>query len=145
MLCNLIEKNKIKCDRYFPQKDPHCSKLIEQEYEITLLEEELINNKKELKLKKLELKNNKTGQVRIVNHYQLTDWPDGDIPCKKGKNSLCYLIDVFLNSIAESSIPVVHCSAGVGRTGTFIALCMIRLLISNNQNISIFNEVRKLR
>lgn len=81
----------------------------------------------------------------MVNHYQLTDWPDGDIPSKKGKSSLNYLIDVFLNSIAESSIPVVHCSAGVGRTGTFIALCMIRLLINNNQNISIFNEVRRLR
>jgi protein tyrosine phosphatase len=74
-----------------------------------------------------------------VNHYQLTDWPDGDIPCKKGKHSLNFLIDTFINSIAEESVPVVHCSAGVGRTGTFIALCIIRILINNNQNISIFN------
>lgn len=32
MLCCLIEKNKIKCDRYFPQKDPHAASITEQEY-----------------------------------------------------------------------------------------------------------------
>jgi protein tyrosine phosphatase len=85
MLCSLIEKNKIKCDRYYPQKDPHCSKITEQEYEITLLEEEEINHKKTLKLKKIQLTNTNTGSVRIINHYQLTDWADGDTPCKKGK------------------------------------------------------------
>jgi protein tyrosine phosphatase len=110
-----------------------------------LLEEEEIYNKKTLKLKKLELKNTKTGQIKLINHYHMTDWPDGDAPTKKSKKSLNYLIDTFLSSISEGSVPLVHCSAGVGRTGTFIALCIIRLLINNNQNISIFNEVRKLR
>jgi hypothetical protein len=32
MLCNLIEKTKIKCDRYFPQKDPVSLKIVEKEY-----------------------------------------------------------------------------------------------------------------
>lgn len=36
MLCNLIEKGKIKCDRYFPGKDSEEGRLIEREYEITL-------------------------------------------------------------------------------------------------------------
>lgn len=145
MLCNLIEKNKIKCDRYYPQKDPHCSKLVEQDYEVTLLEEEEVNHKKTLRLKKLELRNTKTGQTRLISHFQLTDWPDGDVPSKKGRKNLNFLIDHFLHCIGEGSVPLVHCSAGVGRTGTFIALCLLRLLIHNNQSISIFNEIRKLR
>lgn len=65
-----------------------------------MLEEEEINHKKTLKLKKLELKNIKTGQTRVINHFQLTDWPDGDIPSKKGKKNLNYLIDHFLHCIA---------------------------------------------
>lgn len=32
MLCNLIEKNKIKCDRYYPKNDPENNKIVEQEY-----------------------------------------------------------------------------------------------------------------
>lgn len=39
----------------------------------------------------------------------------------------------------------MHCSAGVGRSGTFMMMALIRLLVSNNQSISIFNEVRKMR
>lgn len=145
MLCCLIEKNKIKCDRYYPQKDPHSATLIEQEYEITLLEEEEVAHQKTLKLKRLQLRNTLTNQTRLINHYQLTDWPDGDTPSKKGKKTLNLLIDVFLSCLSEGKVPVVHCSAGVGRTGTFIALCLIRLLVANNHSISIFNEVRKLR
>ena len=64
-----------------------------------------------LKLKKLELKNTKTGKVRIVNHYQLTDWPDGDIPCKKGKHSLNFLIDTFIQNRKQFQDPFFNQSS----------------------------------
>jgi len=98
-----------------------------------------------LKIRKLEIKNGNTGECRIVTHYQVVDWPDGEVPNNKKKKNIHFLLDQFLSCIAEGSVPIVHCSAGVGRTGTFIAMAILRLLIHNNQNISIFNEVRKLR
>lgn len=102
-------------------------------------------HQKTLRLKKLQVRNTLTNVTRIVSHYQLTDWPDGDIPSKKGRKTLNIIIDAFLHFLSEGKVPLVHCSAGVGRTGTFMALCLIRLMVANNQSISIFNEVRKLR
>ena len=39
----------------------------------------------------------------------------------------------------------VHCSAGVGRTGTFITLAEIKMRIEKKEDISIFECVRRLR
>ena len=75
----------------------------------------------------------------VVTHYQLTDWLDGETPNPKTKKWLHYLIDEFINSVKENSIPLVHCSAGVGRTGTFILLALLRLIIADNSKISIFS------
>lgn len=38
MLCNLIEKGQIKCDKYFPQQDANNGILVEKEYTIKLME-----------------------------------------------------------------------------------------------------------
>ena len=40
---------------------------------------------------------------------------------------------------------MVHCSAGAGRTGTFIAMALLKLQIETKQDLSIFEVVRKLR
>lgn len=144
MLCNLIEKTKIKCDRYFPQEVQ--TPLVEKEYQITLLEEtHQPPAKKALRTKKLQVVNTNTGATRVVTHYQVADWPDGEVPNSKRRKHIHFLLDQLLGCIAEKSVPVVHCSAGVGRTGTFIAMAQLRLKIRDNQPISIFNEVRKLR
>jgi len=80
-----------------------------------------------------------------VTHYHVLDWPDADLPKAKGLKCIKHLINVFLNNIKKGDTPVVHCSAGVGRTGTFIAMAILKNIILQGKNISIFNEVRKIR
>ncbi|VDM18561.1 unnamed protein product [Hydatigera taeniaeformis] len=86
---------------------------------------------------KLRLKEVKSGQSRIVNHYAFHSWPDHGVP--SDSSALLELLNTvqveyaatinrelgYINAY-DTPIPpppiVVHCSAGIGRTGTFIAL-----------------------
>jgi hypothetical protein len=51
-------------------------------------------------VKKFQVKNNNTGMSKIVMHYHVLDWPDGDLPKSKGQKCLNYLLDIFLTSLA---------------------------------------------
>lgn len=57
-------------------------------------------HQKTLKLKKLQVRNTITNVTRIVSHYQLMDWPDGDVPSKKGRKTLNIIIDAFLHFLS---------------------------------------------
>ena len=67
-------------------------------------------------------------ETRIIYHYWYTAWPDHNLP--EQPDSLIQLIKQIEtiknydeNNMAERKGPVlVHCSAGVGRTGCFLAL-----------------------
>ena len=57
----------------------------------------------------------------LFNHYHLTSWPDHGVP--EYGTPLMILQKQSTKSWSPSKDPIlVHCSAGVGRTGTFIAV-----------------------
>jgi protein tyrosine phosphatase len=67
------------------------------------------------------LKVSKDGQERLItlNHYR--NWPDHGVPSDFDDiNTLKKLIDIVSKNTKEEAL-IVHCSAGVGRTGTFMA------------------------
>lgn len=74
-------------------------------------------------MKNLEL----LGPVRDVYQMQYIDWPDQDVPTTPCTLlDLCRRVDALFYSECSKTNkfgpPIVHCSAGVGRTGTFIAI-----------------------
>ncbi|PIO68291.1 Protein-tyrosine phosphatase [Teladorsagia circumcincta] len=58
-----------------------------------------------------------TSEQREVRHYQWVDWPDRGVPpCRLTSMEL-------LSRVRGTSKPIiVHCSAGIGRTGTIVAI-----------------------
>ncbi|KAL0967235.1 hypothetical protein UPYG_G00249560 [Umbra pygmaea] len=111
MITKLKEKNE-KCVLYWPEKRGIYGKV-----------EVLINHVKECDhytCRTLTLKQG--AQSRVVNHYWYTSWPDHKTP-DSAQPLLQLMRDVEEDrASAESQGPVIiHCSAGIGRTGCFIA------------------------
>ena len=143
MLCNLKENNVEKCSKYW---DIRGSKM----YDIKQLSEKEENG---ICIRSLEV-NNKIHQiVRSLTQIQLLCWDDHTALNANYFHKIISLIN-FVDKYRNNKPVVVHCSAGVGRTGTFI--CMYNLYheimkqiyvdkTSNEIIFSIFNLVRKMK
>uniref|UniRef100_A0A452IZ79 Tyrosine-protein phosphatase non-receptor type n=1 Tax=Gopherus agassizii TaxID=38772 RepID=A0A452IZ79_9SAUR len=101
----------------------------------------------------LKIKHLLTGQERTVWHLQYTDWPEHGCP-EDPKGFLSYLEEIqsvrrHTNSTADpksSNPPVlVHCSAGVGRTGVVILSEIMIACLEHNEMLDIPRVLDMLR
>ena len=91
-----------------------------------------------------------SNQVLTVHHYHFTDWPDRGVPSSPA--SLLHLLDhihtTHPTSVTSADCPplLVHCSAGIGRTGTLLALDrLLQQLQSGTKTVNVLQTVRDLR
>ncbi len=73
-----------------------------------------------------------------MTQYQIQDWTDGSFPGDATLKNVTTFLNAFRDNIQNDRNPVVHCSAGIGRTGTFIAMHILREIINKEMPISIF-------
>uniref|UniRef100_A0A8C6IMS2 Tyrosine-protein phosphatase non-receptor type n=1 Tax=Melopsittacus undulatus TaxID=13146 RepID=A0A8C6IMS2_MELUD len=102
----------------------------------------------------LKVKHLLSGQERTVWHLQYTDWPDHGCP-EEVQGFLSYLEEIqsvrrHTNSVLDSSNPcnppiVVHCSAGVGRTGVVILTELMVGCLEHNEKVDVPMMLRHLR
>ncbi|XP_054652545.1 tyrosine-protein phosphatase non-receptor type 21 isoform X2 [Dunckerocampus dactyliophorus] len=100
----------------------------------------------------LKIKHLLTGQERTVWHLQYTDWPDHGCP-EDLKGFLTYLEEIqsvrrHTNSISNTNtnLPVlVHCSAGVGRSGVVILSEIMIACLEHNEMLDVKSVLLKLR
>lgn len=149
MLCSLLEGGHKKCDMYWPS-EKNSTTVIQKTYEISLKDENVLDDNftvvREVVMKKLA-----TDEERELKQIQITGWPDKDIPSENDLPHLYSTIEQAVQNHTEGAPILVHCSAGIGRTGTFIALFYLRKLIldltkqGSLNEISIFALVRNLK
>jgi len=129
MLTQTHEAGKEKCFQYFPHALDSPSLTVNERDEfadgfvatVTLLsvEEDAATRST---VREMEVKTRDGGVKRVV-HLLFAGWPDFLVPEGEEREALVRLVALSAqrNEVDESP-RVVHCSAGVGRSGTFIAL-----------------------
>uniref|UniRef100_A0A8C5WL27 protein-tyrosine-phosphatase n=1 Tax=Leptobrachium leishanense TaxID=445787 RepID=A0A8C5WL27_9ANUR len=86
-----------------------------------------------------------TNQSHLVRHFHFTAWPDHDVPqTTDALITFRNIISDFMKNYPRTPI-LVHCSAGVGRTGTLIALDRAIRQIDAEDQVDVLGIVRNLR
>ncbi|EPB79049.1 Protein-tyrosine phosphatase [Ancylostoma ceylanicum] len=130
MLCNFIEQNAKKCAEYFPMQEGQTLQF-EDGVSVTCKRQEPfafpIETKVRIRVTHLEV--NVSGQPpHSCSHYQWIDWPDRGVP----EADLAPI--ALLAKLKENTEPIiVHCSAGIGRTGSIVLIQHAMELLHKNE------------
>uniref|UniRef100_A0A182FUR3 protein-tyrosine-phosphatase n=1 Tax=Anopheles albimanus TaxID=7167 RepID=A0A182FUR3_ANOAL len=136
MLTQPIDHEKNKCCQYYPR------------YQQKLRFNDIrVECKQELKLlfyHKRLFEVTQGNLTKLVFHYHFLEWPDHS--CPASPTDLVKFTKIIRAERKSYAIPlVVHCSAGVGRTGTFIALDIILQRMQHEKKINVYETVKQLR
>ncbi|GAA6083455.1 protein tyrosine phosphatase receptor type Eb isoform X1, partial [Tachysurus ichikawai] len=138
MLTELKEREQEKCVRYWPAD---CN-ISFGDYNVELKRETLYET---FSLRDLLLTFAQEKQPRLVRHFHFHGWPEIGIP-SDGKGMIDLIAAVQKQQQQSGNHPiVVHCSAGAGRTGTFIALSNILERVKAEGLLDVFQTVKSLR
>nr|XP_061780963.1 receptor-type tyrosine-protein phosphatase beta-like [Nerophis lumbriciformis] len=141
MVTQCVEKGRVKCDHYWPRDhDPlYYGDLI-----VRMLSESVLP---EWTIREFNIcSEDDLRSIRLIRHFHFTVWPDHGVP--DTTQSLVQFVRTVRDYVYRSpgSGPtVVHCSAGVGRTGTFIVLDRVLQQSDSSDTLDIYGCVFELR
>ncbi|XP_036068129.1 receptor-type tyrosine-protein phosphatase beta isoform X3 [Oryzias melastigma] len=141
MVTQCVEKGRVKCDHYWPfDQDPlYYGDLIVQMLSESVLPEWTIREFRICSEEQLSFS-------RLVRQFHYTVWPDHGTP--DNTQSLIQFVRTvrdYVNRSPGSGPTVVHCSAGVGRSGTFIVLDRVLQQLDVRDTVDIYGAVFDLR
>uniref|UniRef100_A0A8C6P2Q4 Receptor-type tyrosine-protein phosphatase C n=1 Tax=Nothobranchius furzeri TaxID=105023 RepID=A0A8C6P2Q4_NOTFU len=140
MVTRCEEGNRVKCAQYWPT--PERETEIFEEFIVKLTSEDLCPD---YIIRRLSLVNKRDkNSEREITHIQFISWPDHGVP---GEPHLLLKLRRRVNSFKNffSGPIVVHCSAGVGRTGTYIGIDAMMEGLEAEGRVDIYGYVVSLR
>ncbi|XP_074425265.1 receptor-type tyrosine-protein phosphatase delta isoform X17 [Larus michahellis] len=137
MMTKLEERSRVKCDQYWPSRGTETYGLIQ----VTLLDTVELAT---YCVRTFALYKNGSSEKREVRQFQFTAWPDHGVP-EHPTPFLAFLRRVKTCNPPDAGPMVVHCSAGVGRTGCFIVIDAMLERIKHEKTVDIYGHVTLMR
>lgn len=152
MTTRVVERGRVKCGQYWPLEEGRT-----EQHGYFLVRNTHIQVFQDFKLSYLELYNTQSGERREVCHYLYVSWPDFGVPksasamldfrehvLQRQKASVQNLGSSWMGPPGGPPV-VVHCSAGIGRTGTFCTLDICLSRLEDISTIDVRQTVRRMR
>nr|XP_019957680.1 PREDICTED: receptor-type tyrosine-protein phosphatase eta-like [Paralichthys olivaceus] len=138
MLTRCNEQGRVKCEQYWGYGTKHFENITVTTTSDIPLEDWTI--------REFDVKNLKTAETRSVRQFHFTAWPDHGVPqTTELLINFRHLVREHMDQYSRHSPTVVHCSAGVGRTGTFIAIDRMIFQIERDNSVDVYGIVHDQR
>ncbi|XP_029107833.1 receptor-type tyrosine-protein phosphatase delta isoform X15 [Scleropages formosus] len=137
MMTKLEERSRVKCDQYWPTRGTETYGLIQ----VSLLDTVELAT---YCVRTFALYKNGSSEKREVRQFQFTAWPDHGVP-EHPTPFLAFLRRIKSCNPPDAGPMVVHCSAGVGRTGCFIVIDAMLERIKHEKTVDIYGHVTLMR
>uniref|UniRef100_A0A8C2AR84 Protein tyrosine phosphatase receptor type O n=1 Tax=Cyprinus carpio TaxID=7962 RepID=A0A8C2AR84_CYPCA len=138
MLTQCNERRRVKCDHYWPFTEEPVAY---GEITVEMLSE---TDSPEWTIRNFRL--GYADETQDVLHFNYTSWPDHGVPTVNAIESILHFVQIVRQQVNRTKGPiVVHCSAGVGRTGTFIALDRLMQHIQEHEYVDVLGLVSDMR
>ncbi|XP_040119703.1 receptor-type tyrosine-protein phosphatase V-like [Oryx dammah] len=140
MLTVGMENGRVLCEHYWPASS---SPVTHGPVTVCLLAEQ---RQDEWTTREFQLHHAAQQRPRRVKQLQFTAWPDHSVP--EAPSSLLAFVELVreqARAAAGAGPLLVHCSAGVGRSGTFVALWRLLRQLEEEQVVDVFHTVHALR
>nr|XP_046248899.1 protein tyrosine phosphatase receptor type Fa isoform X5 [Scatophagus argus] len=137
MMTRLEEKSRVKCDQYWPCRGTETYGMIQ----VTMLDTVELAT---YTIRTFALYKNGSSEKREVRQFQCMAWPDHGVP-EYPTPTLAFLRRVKACNPPDAGPMVVHCSAGVGRTGCFIVIEAMLERMKHEKSVDIYGHVTCIR
>ncbi|XP_019499299.1 PREDICTED: receptor-type tyrosine-protein phosphatase F isoform X20 [Hipposideros armiger] len=137
MMTRLEEKSRVKCDQYWPVRGTETYGLIQ----VTLLDTVELAT---YTVRTFALHKSGSSEKRELRQFQFMAWPDHGVP-EYPTPILAFLRRVKACNPLDAGPMVVHCSAGVGRTGCFIVIDAMLERMKHEKTVDIYGHVTCMR
>ncbi|XP_039392893.1 receptor-type tyrosine-protein phosphatase eta isoform X2 [Mauremys reevesii] len=139
MLTKCVEQGRTKCEEYWPDKGSNYY----DDITVTLVSEYVLP---EWTIRDFTVEGNDATESHSVRQFHFTSWPDHGVPETTDLLiNFRHLVQENIRQNPPDSPTLVHCSAGVGRTGTFIAIDHLIQQIEMENASDVYGVVYDLR